>query len=632
MNRNRIKKFIYFIIVVFLIIIIQTKSSYADGLKTRTGSFSVVVDYSSKWEVTGGRAPYSVSVQNKNVVKASIKNKNNSATVSYTALSNGSSKIYVRDSNGVEIPCVINVLPKVNKIQIVGIPGFWLPTNYNFRLGTVLTPNVYKNGKITWISSNNNIATVDSNGYIYTKNPGTVEITAVYSDGVHNNESIRSTAKIIVKKQATYCKIDRSKVTIGKNESLKINGSYDNNVRSAKFISNNNNIVAVDEKTGKITGKGVGTTKVKYIVDNGKKNLAVECEVTVKNEPSSLNLNISSISLGKGEKYSLSESTNKNSYANAENISWSSSNSDVVSISNTEGTGKIEIVAKNTGTSNIKVKIYNGKTATCKVTVKNAPSSIKINTTSVDLYKDKTATLSESTNSGSYAREIKWTIGNTDIASITSTSGGKVQIKAIKAGQTTLSVRTYNGREDRCIINVKMGTRDNLVNYIKAQKDHGSSQYNSYFNCPNSADWCANFVGYCIEHYGGKGSANRCVGYSMNVGVFADNASKLNICKKYGKYTPKKGDIVIFGTSTKEKDGYDYRTHIGFVTKVYNDGSIDTIEGNTGPANAALAKVGGYHRTYDKRDKQEVYKTEDSGKKKKEFIWGFIDVSQYFSD
>ncbi len=95
----------------------------------------------------------------------------------------------------------------------------------------------------------------------------------------------------------------------------------------------------------------------------------VPIKVTVKSAPASVKTNPTSLTLGKGETYTISESTNSGSYANAANLKWSSSNSRVATV--TKGSAnKAVIKAKSKGTAYIKIKLYNGKTAQCKVTVK----------------------------------------------------------------------------------------------------------------------------------------------------------------------------------------------------------------------------------------------------------------------
>lgn len=120
-------------------------------------------------------------------------------------------------------------------------------------------------------------------------------------------------------------------------------------------------------------GRQRGSDKLKMWAEskNGTsyKSKAVYTNVTVYNAPSSIKLNKTSLTLNARKSYTLSETTNSGSYANATNLKWSSNNTKVATV--TKGRGnKATIHARIKGTAYITVKTYNGKTAKCKVTVK----------------------------------------------------------------------------------------------------------------------------------------------------------------------------------------------------------------------------------------------------------------------
>ena len=67
--------------------------------------------------------------------------------------------------------------------------------NNTTRFDTIIEPTNASNTKLTYTSGNNNIATVDSDGYITGVNPGKVTITAKTTDG--SNKSTRLTVTVI---------------------------------------------------------------------------------------------------------------------------------------------------------------------------------------------------------------------------------------------------------------------------------------------------------------------------------------------------------------------------------------------------------------------------------------------------
>ncbi|MGN0507897.1 MAG: Ig domain-containing protein, partial [Ruminococcus sp.] len=232
-------------------------------------------------------------------------------------------------------------------------------------------------------------------------------------------------------------------------------GSYANSANLA-WSSYNNSVATVTKGSSNkavITAKGTGTTYILITLYNQKTAI---CKVTVKNAPSSVKTNPTSLTLGKGESYTISESTNSGSYANASNLKWSSSNTKVATV--TKGSGnKATIKATGTGTAYVKITLYNGKTAQCKVTVKNAPASVSLSKTSLTLNKGESYKISECTNSGSYANaaNLKWSSSNTNVATVTKGSSNKAVIKANSKGTAYIKITLYNGKTAQCKVTVK---------------------------------------------------------------------------------------------------------------------------------------------------------------------------------
>ena len=223
--------------------------------------------------------------------------------------------------------------------------------------------------------------------------------------------------------------------------------------QSVSWSSSNSSIATVD-KNGKVVGKKSGKATVTVKTSNGK---TASCTVTVKTAPSSVKTNPASLKLGIGESYTVSESTNSGSYANAANLRWTSSNTSAATVVKTAGTNKAVVTAKSKGSSNISIKTYNGKTASCALTVYLAPSSVKLSATNITLKKGQTYTISESSPSGTYANSanLKWTSSNTKIATVTKGSANKATIKALSSGTSTIRISLFNGKTATCKVTVK---------------------------------------------------------------------------------------------------------------------------------------------------------------------------------
>lgn len=106
-----------------------------------------------------------------------------------------------------------------------------------------------------------------------------------------------------------------------------------------------------------------------------------------------------------------------------------------------------------------------------------------------------------------------------------------------------------------------------------------SSQIRKYkFGEKNEYDWCSFFANYCYTV--GQGKTTNLFGLENKEA----GASQLIKCKAKQEgyfteantgYIPKVGDLAIWTSKKDKKFG-----HIGIVSKVYDDGSYDVIEGN----------------------------------------------------
>ena len=206
----------------------------------------------------------------------------------------------------------------------------------------------------TYSSSNTSVATVDSAGVITTKKVG----TAVISCKIYNGKSAKCT--VTVKNAPTSVTLNKTALTLGLGEGYDLDSTV--NSSSAAWVrtySSSNTSVATVNSSGIITTKKVGTAVISCKIYNGK---TAKCTVTVKNAPTSIVLNKTSLSLKIGEKFDLDSAVNNSSAAWTR--LYTSSNTNIATV-NTAGI----VSAKSPGMATVTVSTYNGKKAVCKVTV-----------------------------------------------------------------------------------------------------------------------------------------------------------------------------------------------------------------------------------------------------------------------
>ena len=158
--------------------------------------------------------------------------------------------------------------------------------------------------------------------------------------------------------------LNKTNITLGIGETFDLNSSLPNGcgAYSIKYSTNNSNIASVKSAGGLVTAKSAGIT---YITAKAYNGISVSCKVIVKNAPSKVNLNKTTLSLSEGGEFDLNSSLPSNTASYS--VKYTSSNPNVASVKSAGGI----VSAKSTGTTTITATTFNGKKATCKVTVTN---------------------------------------------------------------------------------------------------------------------------------------------------------------------------------------------------------------------------------------------------------------------
>ena len=307
---------------------------------------------------------------------------------------------------------------------------------------------------LEWYTSDDSVATVkktDENTAIITGvGTGNTVIKAVTPEG----QELECFVNVL--KAPEKVALSKTALCLGKGESFTVNATIDSNSwsQTVEWKSLNSKAVAVtviSRDRVKITAKGVGTAVVTAKTYNGK---TATCKVTVKPAPLWVKLNVSSLTLGKGEPCLVYETVNKNSYANTQNIKWISYNTKIVTVAKAEN-NKCVVTAKGVGKAKIAVKLYNGKTAYCTVTVKPAPKSVTIDQSKLELKLKKSMTVSAVLSKNSYSRSIIWESSNPNVANVTKTSQNSAKVVSKKTtGKAIITAKLFNGMTAKCNVTV----------------------------------------------------------------------------------------------------------------------------------------------------------------------------------
>lgn len=246
---------------------------------------------------------------------------------------------------------------KLNKSKVTIYKG------KTYKLKATVSPSKAANKKVSWTSSNPDIATVSSSGTVTAKKNGTVTITATAKDG----SGKKRTCKVTVKTKTVKAKkvsLNKTKLTLslGNTYTLKATVSPSDTTNKNVTWKSSNTKVATVSKDGLVTAKKAGSAKITATTADGSKKKAT-CTITVKNIPvQKLTITGVNESLTEGSSMQLKLTV---SPSNANNgFKWTSSNTNVATVSQSG-----LVTAKAAGTTKITVTAQDGSKATMSIWV-----------------------------------------------------------------------------------------------------------------------------------------------------------------------------------------------------------------------------------------------------------------------
>lgn len=316
-----------------------------------------------------------------------------------------------------------------------------LSANKKIAIVANVKPSSASNKKVTWSSNNKDVATVDSNGIVTAKSVGVAEITAKTKDGGYKAKCL-----VVVIQPVKSVKLNASKKTLDIDESATLKATVSPSNATTKDVtwSSSNKKVAKVNSKGKITALKAGTATISVKTKDG--GHIASCKVTVLRKVRDVSLNKSSTVLYLDKTTTL-KATIVPSDATNKNVTWSSSNENVVRVS---AKGKLTPVKP--GTAKITVKTeQGGLTAVCTVKVERAVKSLSLSKKSLTVKSGTTYNLSGTVSpSNATNKTLTWTSSNTSVATVNS----KGQIKAIGGGTATITCKTSNGITAKCSLTV----------------------------------------------------------------------------------------------------------------------------------------------------------------------------------
>lgn len=229
-----------------------------------------------------GKIRYSVLPSNATNTNVTFKSLNEKvATVDangvVTGVSEGNADIVITtEEGGFEAKCTVRVDGiDARGIERVGDKTVTMGLNQTRQLQVKITPSDTTNKNVQWTSSNNSVATVDSNGVVTSKNSGSTIITATTHNGLKTEFFIE------VETPVTNITLNSNEINLNPGGTFKldatVNPSNASN-KNIKWISANESIATVDQ-SGNVTADVVGTTYISAVSADGK--VIATCTVNV---------------------------------------------------------------------------------------------------------------------------------------------------------------------------------------------------------------------------------------------------------------------------------------------------------------------------------------------------------------
>lgn len=229
-----------------------------------------------------GKIRYSVLPSNATNTNVTFKSLNEKVAIVdangvVTGVSEGNADIVITtEEGGFEAKCTVRVDGiDARGIERVGDKTVTMGLNQTRQLQVKITPSDTTNKNVQWTSSNNSVATVDSNGVVISKNSGSTIITATTHNGLKTEFFIE------VETPVTNITLNSNEINLNPGGTFKldatVNPSNASN-KNIKWISANESIATVD-KSGNVTADVAGTTYISAVSADGK--VVATCTVNV---------------------------------------------------------------------------------------------------------------------------------------------------------------------------------------------------------------------------------------------------------------------------------------------------------------------------------------------------------------
>ena len=353
-----------------------------------------------------------------------------------TGLSAGEATIHaVTKDGGKMATCLVKVGTPVSGISLSKSSASMYVGDSPLALTAAITPSNASDKSVVWSSSDASVASVTAgSGLDATVTPvaaGTATITVSTPDG-----KFSASCALTVKQHVTGVSISKSSLTLytGQTETLSAQVKPEDATDTRLTWSSSDKTVAT-VANGLVTALKAGSTQIRVTSFEG--GFQAVCNLTVKQHVTGLDLSASTLTIYLGQTVTMT-ATVLPSDASDKSVTWTSSNSDIVSVTqNGSVTANAMGEAEITATSN-----DGGFSKSCKVTVIEPlvpATSLTLTPKTMSLNIGDSGALELQILPNDCNEKLKWESSNPSVATV-----NNGDIKALAAGTTTITVRGIN--------------------------------------------------------------------------------------------------------------------------------------------------------------------------------------------
>ena len=350
------------------------------------------------------------------------------------------------DGYGTKTTCEVTVKQQVTEIALSETTAsLWVGDTKT--ITATATPTTASNTSVEWYSSDDNVASVSSDGVITAKGKGTCTITCTAADGY----GTKSTCEVTVKQQVTEITLSETNASLWVGETKTITTTTTPTTASNTSVewSSSDDNVATVSSDGVITAIGEGTCTITCTASDGYGTKST-CEVSVKQQVTEIALSETTASLWVGDTKTITATTSPITASNP-SVEWSSSDDKVATVSS-EGV----ITANGEGTCIITCTAADGygTKSICEVIVKQQVTEIALSETNASLWVDETKTITATALPTTASNtSVEWSSSDDNVATVS--SDGVITAKGEGTCIITCTAADGYGIKSTCEITVK---------------------------------------------------------------------------------------------------------------------------------------------------------------------------------